>query len=680
MFCSKCGKPLDGDKTLCDECAGIQKQEAAPAEPVTQSAPETESQPVIKPAETQLLDEHSRAYTQGYTQDSPQTFQLNTAVAQEVKPVKAKTKGKKIALISSISAAAVVVIGVLLVVLNFNTVRGLFLKNFGEPSDYMSHVEEQSLGGVSSALSSAYGSFLSASSESSGAARFEVELEVGDDLMELLEAALAEEGAEVDLSWLNKMMLSLDSNMQDEKAQASVGFGLSDKQLITLDMIYDLNKQIVWLGVPELNDQYIAVNTSDMLEEAQISFDPEQLKEYEDIQKALPSEKTVSNLLDKYIAIALGCIDDVKKETETVEIDGVRQKLTVLTIKIKEKTLYEMAIAVLEEAKDDKEIEKILTDFEDFYNDYNADMMAEYSDEEYEPVDLYEAFFEGVDEALDLLHDLADEADSDNYVKLVDYVDNSSKVVGRKVSVYSADADKMDLFDYLTVRSGSKFAFEAEIPSAEIKMTGSGTEKGNKINGNYDIRYQKTELVEIDVVDFDSKKLDNGYLNGTIRVSPTSELLDMVMSSSSDESDTGIPSSMMSLIEEIAIELKFESSEDLTKIGINLVSDNDLLIGLATSAIQKKAQSVKVPDNAVDITEMDENAQSALTEWVGNMKIDEFIQSLKDAGVPAEYADMLSGLGDMIAAGGFAGEAEEDSVYPSDEWEDDAYWGIDAGI
>lgn len=657
MFCRKCGRPIEGEGTICSACAAEASQVGQNAQPVAELPEQPVDEDLIQPTEL-ASEEPVETFSEEPVIEAVNVFDLNTQAEEDVNVQKKKNKKKKKhGKIWAIGGAVAAVAAVVLVVLNFNAVKGFFLKNFGQPEDYMVHVENQSIGALSDTIAGAYGSLLNtAAGEGSGAARMELELEIGDEVMAMIETVLAQSGAEADLSWLNSVMIALDSNVQDNMAGVDLGIGLSDKQILTLSMIMDMESQKAWFGIPELNKQFIAMDLSDYMDDLQSNLQSatasiEQMQAaIEEMQDVLPSEETVAKLLDKYLDIVLDSIDDVEKDTETKRIDGVSQKLTVLTITVDEEDLYDIVIAVLEEARKDKDIEAIVNDISDYYNDK--------PNVSYEDIDLYDEFVSAIDELLEELEYVDVDSDSDNYIEIVDYIGKSDKVVGREFTLCS-DGQKMELLNYLTVQDGKDFAFEMEIPSVEFELEGSGSEKSNKLNAEFEISYAGMDIAEIDVIDFDSKKLDDGYLNGTLQISPSADLIDMVLGS------RDLSASMMSIVEEIALELKFEGSETQSKIGINLISDNELLVGLALGLMEKQAEKVSPPEDAVDISAMDEEAQAALMEWLENVDFDTLIGSLKDAGVPDEYTDVLE---ELLNSDGFFGPSY-DIPYP--DYDDD---------
>lgn len=679
MFCRKCGKPTEGDSTVCSACAAATNQtNQTPVQPPVQPSVQADQQPAeqdslrtVEPSAEQPIDQDSVQTVELVSEEPVQpisekpavetidVFELNTSGEEPVKPK--KKRKKKAGLIAAVSGAAVAVAAVVLVVLNFASVKGFFLKNFAQPEDYMAHVEEQNIGALSDTLASAYGSLLSASEGGSAASRVEFELEIGDEMMSLIEMAMAQSGFEADLSWLNSIMLSLDSNVQDDMAGIDLGLGLSGKQILTLSMIMDMQEQMLWMGLPELNEQFIGMNLGSYVDDLESNIQSmtagiERMQAtVDELKDALPSEETVAKLLDKYIALALGCIDNVEKDSETMRVDGISQKLTVLTITIDEETLYDITVALLEEVRKDSDIEAIVNDISDYVNKINAEQI-----EGYEEIDLYEEFIDTVDEALETLEDEDVDSDSDNYLEIVDYIGKSDEVVGRAFTVCS-DGEETELLRYLVIEDGRDFAFEAEIPAAELEFEGSGNVKNDKINASCELSVANVDLVELEVIDFDQKKLDKGYLSGTLQIRPTSSLLEMA--GATGESSSSV---MGALIEKIALELEFDCSETSSKVAVNLISDNELLLGLAVSAMEKNAEKVSAPEDAIDVSAMDEEAYEALMEWMGNLDLNGLVDSLKDAGLPSEYADILDAL---VNSGMGPGTLFDDieSSYPLEE-------------
>ena len=137
MFCEKCGKPIDMDKTICDECAAQQQANAA-------TQPEAPVQPVFEaPQEAQpAVEEALYQAAPAQPAEAPEIPQDSIVLEQDLGAPKKKKKrtGLVIGILAAVVAAAV-----LAVVLCWGSLKGFWLKNFGDPAEYMLYVEEKAL-------------------------------------------------------------------------------------------------------------------------------------------------------------------------------------------------------------------------------------------------------------------------------------------------------------------------------------------------------------------------------------------------------------------------------------------------------------------------------------------------------------------------------------------------------
>jgi hypothetical protein len=304
------------------------------------------------------------------------------------------------------------------------------------------------------------------------------------------------------------------------------------------------------------------------------------------------------------LEIALKEVDDVKKNSKKISIDGVSQKLTTLKIGLSEETVLKMALAVMEEAKDDKDLKKALLPLLDY--------LAEEMDMDEDGDELYEMMQEAIDEGAEAMDDLVDDADDEEIVTITDYVNNNHEVVGRTIEVAG-----QEYFTYVTVRKGNKVASKIEVYGQEV-LAGSGTEKKGILNAEYSVTIEEETLVNITVEDFNTDLLEKDMIiNGTFTLRPTAKLYEMA----------NLDSSISSVINTVdpALQIVCDGSKEKSTAAINLLSGNKVFVGISLDSSSEEPSNVKVPTN----TTTDTNA------WASNMDL-----------------GMLSGvLGDLLPFG-----------------------------
>lgn len=594
MFCRNCGSKIEDGNVFCTQCgAAVMGADAQPQAPQAQPAPAREDFVLASPTE---------------------------------KPAKQKKPGGK-KWIAPVAILGVIAIAAVAVVLNWSAISGLFSRgmqasgnNGGDSAElsgaeHLNKVETDALGGFSDSVSKVYGQLLK-SEALAGGAQISLTLRAGDDMWDLL---MDDTGT--DLSWLSELGLNMDVNARDALAQAELRLLLEGKKLLDLDVICDSDSEKIWLAIPDLSSDYLEMNL------AELGLNPGDLENSMEsvsaLQAALPSEETVNTLLKKYITIVLESIEDADKETEELELDGLTQNATALTVKITETELLNIALRILEEAKNDQALKDIVVGLGAYIDSMNPDS---------EGTDYSAEFTDAVENAIRELNDALAGASADNYIRITTYVDSADKVIGRTFKVASEGEAAQTLY-YRTVTQGDDFRFKASV--SEFVMTGSGTVKGNVLDGEYSVTVSDTEYLALKISDFDQSKLEQGYLSGTIRLEPSARLIEELAGSSD-----------MSVFADLALELKLDTSDTAASVDIDVFANDSLLVGLTLSSKATESGSIKTPSSRDTVNATDEEE---VAQWIQDMDFDTLLRDLKAAGVPSEYVDALETMvSDML--------------------------------
>ncbi len=578
MFCEKCGKPLEGEQTLCNECAALENAADVVEAPAAEAVQED-------------------------------TFQL--ATADEV-PV--KKKKKKGGLIAGIVAAAVVVAAGVGVALGWDSVSAFWDRTFKSPEDYFADVERSAITQYTDEFTASYGMLLKSRATAVGAAKAEVALTVGDDILTMLESTLQQQGAQIDLDWLKEIKLSMDANMQENAMHSAIGFGLGDNKLLSLDVFMDMASGKGYLAIPELSKDYFLADMAaagfsgttfqDILNNS--------AKLQNDLIKDLPSEEAMNKMLNKYVDIVLSQITNVERDSDTVEIDGVSQKMTVLTAKIKAKDMIKIAEKVLEKAQKDKTLEQLIT----AYGNYMNETAQLYGSSQ--AVDLYQEFVNDIPSALEALEEAEENVDSGNYVKLKAYVDMQGTVRGHELVVYTDGKKDDTTISYLTVAKGNTIYTEAEI--AEVEITGEKTVVDGVSDGEYTLTVEDEEIGTLKFEDLTGQ-------SGTLLLVPGESFIQGFASGS------GIPASL--LTGNVALELVFDGSASQAACEMNILVGKKTLLGLAFSNKEVAGGDITLPTSALNPA----NQQDLLT-WLKGVNFENVFSAMEKANVPADLINL----------------------------------------
>ena len=294
MYCNQCGGKVPDDVKFCPNCGALVGNiSEEPAAPTTQEP------------------------------ESSFTFDPQPDFDEQPENKKPKMGKGKIALLAVLG---VVVVAAIVALLNMNAIRAFFVRN-SSPASFMQTVEQDAMGSMVDSLTNAYGKILDSVGKPGG---FEgsVQVQVSDSTMTMLNSMLAQQGTSVDLSWLNNIVFKTQSQWDDNRSLVNVGVGLGDVQIATFQIVTDMEQMKMWLAVPELNQQYLMMDLSDVYSlNVQMGDTPAAMQQaqamLQGMMERMPKEEVVNSLLKKYIGIVLGCMNDVEKQETTLKLNGL---------------------------------------------------------------------------------------------------------------------------------------------------------------------------------------------------------------------------------------------------------------------------------------------------------------------------------------------------------------------
>ena len=472
------------------------------------------------------------------------------------------------------------------------------------------------------ALTSAYGelSKFDPNAAANIGGELEVSVQVGDYIIDMLEEAYKSSmGTSMDFSFLSKVGLNMEYGVSGDMMEGNLALMLSNQKIATVSLIMNMADSIIWMTIPELNETYIEVDMGDLgigevgMGSTSVVGMAGQLTE---IMEYLPSEELLNTLITRYMEVALKALENVERETVTLECDDLEEECTALTITVYEKDVMNIAKAVLTEAKDDKDIKSVL------------DGISELAGE-----DLYPQFSEMVEYYLEMFDEVSeDDMDDETYVELITYINSDHEIIGAKLG--GTAWNEGDVYFY-TVTEGNTFAFEAVLEPADIEITGAGTNKSGKIDAEYTLNIEGTDVVVLEVEDWN---VSGDTINGTLRIEPTADTLDMIMGGIS-----GLP------FADIALEIKLSDVDaDGGSIELNILGNDALVVGFVLELKSTSAGSIKEPSDTISADDY-----AALQEWLMDMNVDIILKNLRNAGVSSDLVDMLESAVESMMGGGY---------------------------
>ncbi len=665
MFCKFCGKETPDGVEVCEVCAAAQ-QTAQPTEEAAVEAAEVVAEEV---AETEVV-----------AQESAETFEEPTF--EEAAP---KKKKKKLGLIIGLSGGALALVGiVLLVIFNFTFIKGYWLRWFGTPEEYFAFVEQQAMSPYIDTATNGYGAVTNVVSGGALGKEFAVELKISDEIATLLkEVPLNNEAQQMledfNISGFTGFKVATQAMSKDKLVSLGASLDISGKDAVDVNLIADLENQAIYAGLPGVAGKYLVFKFEEELDENLSSMVGQivnmMLTDPETATELLPEAEKLNTIIDRYIGVALNNVGNVTKDTKKVTIGDCSDSLVVLKKKVTEKDLVEMAIAVLQEAKGDDDIEEILDSVEDFILEQFGEELGGMTERGF----LYDAFKTGADSLIDKLKEYKNEASKEELFTLIDYVNGKHEIVGRSVEVGGDE-----IVSFVTVRSGKNFAFKAELTALGgkdpvAKITGEGTEKKNLVNGTYTVSVlnkelgEHEELIDIIFTDFNTETIKQGMPNGSITIKPTTDALKTVSEVFMGRGSVG---SVLSMLQP-AVKFSFTNTDTESAFGFAVLSNDEEMVSIILSSKTLDADPLDAPSNAVEFS-LDN--PDVLIDWADSFDINALVDRIKALNIIE--GDMEAAVDDFVSqvqkAGGlgsyFVEMRESDSGY-NDGYYGDGYYG-----
>lgn len=582
MFCEKCGNQIPEDVKVCPSCGQVMDDIAQDAE--------------------------SEIFANSNEEIETENNDANDFANPSFETVEAPKKSKKKLIVSVIAIVLVVAI-VLTAVFNFDYFKGFYLKTFGSDVEYYTYVEKKALADAKNSIVKYYGTYTENVASGKTATKGSVKFKVGDEL-KTLGPMFGIDDATVES--FENIEFNIFANQHEDLSSVKMGLVLSDTTILSAELIMDLISEEMYVSIPELSKSYLKIAAGYDAIYGEDATAMSSMLTNKELIAALPDESALDRVLDKCIDAILDSVNNVKSGTETVKSEGFSQELTVLECKINEETALQMVENVLKVLRNDADVKAAIYTIKE-YGVENE--LCEKDD------DIYGEFQEGIDDLLKEIKESKKEVDKDGEaIVITTYVDSNHEIVGRKIVF-----DDEEVLNYYKLHDGNKFVTMIDVADT-LKITGTGTENGDTINGEYSMEVDGEKYITVAASDFE---ISDNITKGKIKITPNKALYDLFLGSSG--------SSMISLYDP-AIELVFDSDEDFSKTELNLIVKNSMLIGFEISAEQIEASKITLPENSIDITDTE-----ALQEWALNIDVSTIKKNLEKAGVPVDLLDQLLG-------------------------------------
>ena len=512
---------------------------------------------------------------------------------------------------------AVIIAVLVLVLCNISVAANFLRRTFSSPENYYQYVEKKTVEDVSADFGELYSRyFLDRLDISDKSVSAELSMTLGEGGQELMNLA---DLAGVDMSWLESASFTLDTSVKEDVLWFGLGVVLNEVNILTGNAVLDLEDEMVYLQVPEVNKQYMGMEVDTYY----LGNIDEMWEMYEVFEQICPDQKQAERLFNRYAMTVVECLDDVTKDKKVLEVEDIEQKCTVLTVNIDEEACQDMAEAVLLQMKDDEDIENIIKNAiknERFTEEFYLDDMS--------PEEVYEEFQDAIDYELEYLEDFGLYVAQDIEMKV--YVNNKGKIVGRTIETEDYT------INMLMPEKGKKFGYEWSYEDSyfdeSIALTGTGKRSGDKITGEFALKYNESSMINLTVKDYNTKDARKGIINGNMTLELAEDIEDLIGYTPG-----------LSMIEDIRLTMDFKSDKSSSKCSMGVFMDDKSIVDIVMSYKEEKGYKGPNPGkDAVVMEDMDD-----LSEWGKDFDLGGLTDALKEADVPSEITDTLDIFEDM---------------------------------
>lgn len=444
------------------------------------------------------------------------------------------------------------------------------------------------------------------------------------DLLSLLET---EAGMELD--WINKVTYTVSESFKEEVMSMAASLAYDGKTIISGQSIMNLAKGIAYIGVPELNDKFLKVDLEDVGMTGTVKNAFLETLLTMDVMEVLPDKDALKGLVTTVLMTIVDNLEGVDFDESTIEVNGVEQECVEYVLELSPQDLANMGIAVLEAIQDSEDFETIVADLMDYVTDMAKDFglsSSEIPDED----EVFEMLDEALDEAIDGLKSMKSSLPKNDMIVLTSYITNKLEILGMEIVVKGvvAGEDVTAFFGTATNEEG-EIGSEISVTAGETKyveIIGDLKEEDGKISGDYDVKYNGSSLIVIELEDVDSGKLDEGYLVGSFTIAPSNGLMDLL----------GSEAAMIA-----GFSLKFDVEEcdmENLKATVSVMNGKVNFASITFDAEMGEGEKVDTPKN----TEKDPE------EWISDFDMDKVIKTAKDNDAPKELIELLEMLEEEI--------------------------------
>lgn len=443
----------------------------------------------------------------------------------------------------------------------------------------------------------------------------ELSFELSDALLSLISS-----NSDYDISWINDSKLTVSENIKGDMASIALGLGYKNKDVLAANLIMNSVKGEMFMSIPALNDKF-----------AKLEMETFPLEDMEslDINKFFPKKHLLGNVLKATFAKILDGVSTVSYDEVDLEVNGVKQSCVEYSVTFSQVELAALAAGVLETIGINEDFKTLVCDFVKEYNK-SAGKNGEDGIES-TPEQVYNDLkveILGLSQQLNLLC-VSGYLTEEPALEWTSYITGDLEVIGTEISITVEDENIT--FYTATARSGNNVGTELYFGNdihKVIEISGNLVDDGKTLSGSYELKLQGESMLFVDFDGVDMHEYDKGYFVGSISISPSKGLIDLIIDESQADSTV-----FGALVSSASIKIDVEKNNgEHVKATLSVMSGKVPYASVMIDGKIAKGNTVNVPNKTVN----------GFEEWAAGADVDKFIDKIEKSGLPDYVVDFLS--------------------------------------
>ena len=583
--------PLHQDPSICDEEALATTQADKITENLSEELLQAETQP---------------AFDLNLAGAAPQEKVKKAPVSKEKK--KDPKKAKKIIIITSAVLALLLTAALVIGFVFFDLAHIIefwWVKLTRDDKGAAMYVEERALNEDEAVIATLSALYKQLAMKNAPHTQTDMTLKLDSVVSQLINKYADLDGAMATLlNNTESIEITLDSNNQTHINQTDITMGANDVEILTVETAVDFENNAFYFGSKDLSNETLIYDFEQMEGLTPFIFRIvlESMHDSRMLADKLPSEKAFTEMAKDYILIAYQQIDDVEEDSKAVTVDGVKQRFTVYTYTIDEKTAKDISVAWLKETQKNKTMQQIIRAYcEQNGEDYDA-VMAKIPEE----------IKKTKKETLEWEDDIV----------LETYADITGKVCGRSYATEDAS------FIYLSTAYFNKQAMKIQLKSDDTNILFIGQGKSDdlvKANGEYRLKVNGKKVCDARLKNYSLAKGTGNIILNLDQKFAKNLLKD---SGFSDES-------ALKMLDMFSPKIEIVMKEKAQKYKLSLGGQHILSLEVATKDLKNK--DITLPSNCTPATGVQD-----IPDWFERVSMNKKLALLKRL--------TKAGLGDLLSS------------------------------